>query len=257
MQVPGAFSTLSPSPRLGLHVASPSYEGKARIAPRSRSTRLTGDLLLPALAAALVAVPVFVQAPWVRFDPFGAAVFTIVLLTMGLALASAREERWQGIGALVVGFSGSWLGGSLFWGWFRIHPVMHLPIEAFALPLALAGLGGRWRIAGAFYLASLAGTASTDAAMALTGVIRFWPLVLNAPAEAAAELLSQAATAIFSPLSLLVLAAATAGLAWLGRHLWRQGPAGRVAAAAVVGTLAVDGIFLCAALVSPRLSGLI
>jgi hypothetical protein len=228
---------------------------KALIARPSRALR--GELLLPAIASALVALPVFVQAPWVRFDPFGSAVFTICLLATGLALAAAQAEHWRGIGALLVGFSGSWLGGCLFWGWFRFHPVMHLPIEAFALPLALAGLRSRWCLSGAFYLASLAGTASTDAAMALTGVIRFWPRVLNAPVEAAPGLLSQAATAILNPPSLLVLALAATGLVWLGRRLWGLGAAGRVAAAAVVSTLIVDGLFLGAALISPRLSGLI
>jgi len=35
---------------------------------------------------------------------------------------------------LALGFSGSWLDGAIFWGWFRLAPIWHLPVEAFALP---------------------------------------------------------------------------------------------------------------------------
>ncbi|MEY4431762.1 MAG: hypothetical protein RLZZ533_1698, partial [Cyanobacteriota bacterium] len=141
---------------------------------------------LPLAGALLVALPVFLQAPWVRLAPFSAAVFTAALLLAGVVLAQRRSAAWSTAGVLLVGFSGSWLGGCLFWGWFRLHPLWHLPIEAFALPLAVAGLGGRWRLAGSFYLASLAGTACTDAVMALTGVMQRWTQVLQAPLDQAA-----------------------------------------------------------------------
>jgi hypothetical protein len=118
----------------------------------------SGDLPLPLIAALLVAVPVFVQAPWVRVAPMAAALFTLPLAALGVVLEQRASGRLRSLGVLLVGFAGSWLGGSLFWGWCRLHPLWHLPIEAFALPIALAGLRSRWRLAAGFYLTSLDGT---------------------------------------------------------------------------------------------------
>ncbi len=217
----------------------------------------TDSWRLVAVAAALIVVPVFLQAPWVRLQPFSAAVFTACLLGVALRLEQHGRGSWRQIGLLLVGFSGSWLGGCLFWGWFRLHPLLHLPIEAFALPLAIAGLRGRWHLAACFYLASLLGTACTDAAMALTGVMPFWPLVLNASLADAPLLLAEAARQVLHPFALLVVAGFAAGLMALGRRLAAEDSAGRVAAAALVMTLAVDGLFLMAALLAPQFSGLI
>jgi hypothetical protein len=158
---------------------------------------------------------------------------------------------------LLVGFCGSWLGGSLFWGWLRLHPACHLPVEAFALPLALAGLGGRWRLAGTFYLASLLGTAATDAVMAATGVMKLWPQVLEAPLSQAPFLLQQAALEVVQPLPLAGVLLAAALLLEISRRLWNTGTSGRIAAACLTTTLVVDGLFLAAALLAPRLTGLI
>jgi hypothetical protein len=217
--------------------------------------RLT--LPLPAAAALLVAVPVFLQAPWVRSAPMAAAAFTAPLLALAVWLARRGGAGWSPLGVLLVGFAGSWLGGGLFWGWCRLHPLWHLPVEAFALPLAVAGLGSRWRLAGSFYLASLLGTAATDAAMAATGVIDLWPRVLAAPLEEAPLLLQTAAQQLLAPLPLAILALATALLLGLARLLWPHGICGRVAATCLATTLAVDGLFLAAALLAPRLTGLL
>ncbi|MEY3751083.1 MAG: hypothetical protein RLZZ11_117 [Cyanobacteriota bacterium] len=208
--------------------------------------------------ALLVALPVFLQAPWVRLAPFSAALFTAPLLLLGALLAFQGHGRWRDAGALLVGFSGSWLGGCLFWGWFRLHPLWHLPIEAFALPLALGGLRSRWRLAASFYLASLLGTACTDGVMALTGVMQRWTEVLNAPLDQAALLLHQAALQVMQPFPLAITLLAGALLIQLCRRTWQHpDPAWRLAASAVATTLAVDGLFLAAALWAPRLSGLI
>ena len=219
------------------------------------STRLDR---LAAAGALLVALPVFLQAPWVRLAPFSAAVFTLALLLLGVVLEQRRHQGWSTAGALLVGFSGSWLGGCLFWGWCRLHPLWHLPIEAFALPLALAGLKGRWRLAASFYLASLLGTACTDAVMAITGVMAHWREVLLAPLDQAAPLLHQAALSVLEPLPLAVVGLAGCGLIGLCRHYWSHpDPAWRLAASALATTLCVDGLFLAVALAAPRLSGLI
>jgi hypothetical protein len=157
----------------------------------------------------------------------------------------------------LVGFGGSWLGGSLFWGWCRMHPIWHLPIEGFALPLALAGLESRWRLGCAFYLASLLGTAATDAMIAATGLMDLWPRVVTAPLDLAPLLLQEAAGQLLAPLPLAALFSAAGLLGWLALRLRRQGPTARVAAACLGTTVAVDGIFLVLALLSPELSGLL
>lgn len=238
---------VSPSLRTKLLLAGPST---------SQHQQAWG---LPLAGALLVALPVFLQAPWVRLAPFSAALFTAPLLLAGLLLERrATQPRLQRLGALLVGFSGSWLGGSLFWGWCRLHPLWHLPIEAFALPLALGGLQGRWRLAGSFYLASLLGTACTDAVMALTGIMHTWPVVLQAPMDQAAPLLQQAARAVLQPLPLAVTSSSGALLLMLCWRSWNHpDPAWRVAASAMATTLAVDGLFWMAALWAPQLSGLI
>jgi hypothetical protein len=186
-----------------------------------------------------------------------AALFTVVLVAAGLLLERGQHARWQELGALLIGFSGSWLGGALFWGWCRLHPAWHLPIEAFALPLAVAGLRGRWRLACCFYLSSLVGTAATDAAMLLSGVMDLWPQVLSVPLAEAPALLQAAALSTLRPSSLAVVGSSAGVLLALAAWLWNRGPTGRIASITVATTLAVDGLFLAAALSAPRLSGLI
>lgn len=245
-------SLMTPAPLSGGRTAR---FGPARLVVAPVGTRTS---LLPVAAAILVALPVFLQAPWVRMAPFSAALFTLPLVMTGLVLESRSATRLRDAGALLVGFSGSWLGGCLFWGWCRMHPLWHLPIEAFVLPLALAGLSGRWRLAASFYLASLLGTACTDAVMAVTGVMGSWTTVLQAPLDQAPLLLQQAALGVLEPLPLLITGITGIGLTLLCRRFWHHpDSAWRLAASAVATTLAVDGLFLAAALWAPQLSGLI
>ena len=163
---------------------------------------------LPFWASMLVVLPVFVQAPWVREQPFSSCLFGFVLLSVGVITNLIAPLKWKDFGALLVGFSGSWLAGSLFWGWLASHPLLHLPVEAFALPLAITGLQTRWRLGCAFYLASLVGTAFTDLAMALTGVMTLWPAVVGASTAEANLLLQDAAACVLRPSSLLTVIAA-------------------------------------------------
>ena len=195
-------------------------------------------------------LPVFVQAPWVRSSPAACTLFTAVLVALGLRLRGSH-------GALLIGFAGSWLAGAVFWGWLRLHPMWHLPIEAFALPLAIAGLQGPWRRAGQFYLGALIGTACTDAATALCGLMPLWPQVLQASPSEAPLLLSAAAEQVLQPIPLIVIVGFAAAMATAGRWLWKKGEGGRVVAASLLSTLAVDGLFLVLALISPQLSGLV
>ena len=216
-----------------------------------------GHLGLPALAIVLTLGPVFLQAPLVRFSPMGSALGTIPLLALALVLAFHPNPARQRVGTLLVGFAGSWLGGSLFWGWGREYPFWHLPIEAFALPLALGGLQTRWRLGAWFYLASLLGTAATDGLIAVTGLMPLWPQVVQASPTEAGTLLQSAAQALLHPLPLLALALAGGWILLLARQLWQGDGASRVAAAALASTLVVDGLFFGAALLAPHLSGLI
>ena len=215
-------------------------------------------------ASALVVLPVFLQAPWVRFHPFSSCLFTAVLLTTGIVAVQVGNAAWKRAGTLLVGFSGSWLAGTLFWGWLRMHPVWHLPIEAIALPLAIGGLKSRWKLSCSFYLASLLGTAFTDITMALTGVMSFWPQVVQATSSEAPFLLSEAAKLVLQPVSLLILSAAAALILWLAKQFWTQSArpsehqeAWRVAAAVLSTTLFIDALFLGLSLSVPSLSGLI
>lgn len=221
----------------------------------SRTLLVSGSTVT--LTGLLVTLPVFVQAPWVRHAPFSAALFTVVLLATGLALAQHDRPAVREFGELLVGFSGSWLGGALFWGWARLHPLCHLPVEAFALPLAIGGLRSRWGLACGLYLGSLLGTAATDAVIAATGLMPLWPQALAAEANQATELLHQAATTVLQPAPLLLIGITAVALIQLSRRLWRLGPVARVAGAAIATTLVVDGLFLAAALAAPQLSGLI
>lgn len=212
---------------------------------------------LSLISGILVTLPIFVQAPWVRLSPFSAALFTVPLLGFALALSLHPNPRASRAGELLVGFCGSWLAGSLFWGWCRLHPVWHLPIEAFALPLALTGLQSRWKIACGFYLGSLLGTAATDAAIAGCGLMPSWPQILSAGSAESALLLQAAAQQVLAPQNLLIVVLCAAVLVQACRWLWGLGEVGRITSAALATTLAVDALFLLVALGAPSLSGLI
>lgn len=225
---------------------------------RAQNAKVDQRLSPLLLAIVLVTLPVFVQAPLVHAQPLVATLLTAPLLGAGIVLGlSPHQDRAQ-LGAVLVGFAGSWLCGSLFWGWLRLHPLLHLPVEALALPLAVAGLASRWRLAGAFYLASLLGTAATDAAMALTGLMPLWPAALAAEPTAARALLQDAALQVLTPLHGGIVLAFAAALLGLGLGLRRRGGlTASLAAATLITTLAVDAAFLLLALMAPRFSGLI
>ena len=212
----------------------------------------------------MVVLPVFLQAPWVRIHPFSATIFTAVLVAIGVVLNRSDNQQKADFGALIVGFSGSWLAGCVFWGWLRAHPVLHLPVEAFALPIALTGFGTRWRLASAFYLSSLVGTAFTDLMMAVTGVMRFWPGVVTASLDTAPQLLHEAGLHLLHPLPVTALVLAAGSIIWLAETLsngetpfLNSSDTLSMSAAVLMTTLWVDGLFLLAAIVQPGLSGLI
>ena len=122
-------------------------------------------------------------------------------------------------------------------------------------PWRVSAVAGNWP--GAFYLASLLGTATTDAVMAAAGLMDLWPRVLNAPLSEAPLLLQGAAIEVLEPWPLTLVGLAGTLLVLISLNLWQRGGPWRVGAAALATTLGVDALFLGAALMAPQLSGLI
>jgi hypothetical protein len=140
--------------------------------------------LIFAASSFLVSVPVFVQAPLVRLLPGLSLVMTIGWVWLGITLM--RRDSTKLWGDLLLGFSWSWLAGSIYWGWWRWEPTIHLPIEAIGLPFALWCISRRWGMVGnLFYLGSLFGTAVTDIYFYIAGLIPHWRTLMQvAPSEA-------------------------------------------------------------------------
>ena len=92
---------------------------------------------------------------------------------------------------------------------------------------------------------------------ALTGLMPLWPQVLMAPADQAPLLLREAGETLLSPSNLGLLIAFATALILACQILWKRDAITRVAAVTLATTLVVDGCFLTAALLAPRLSGLI
>ena len=113
------------------------------------------------------------QAPLVRYYPEVSLGLTFFWVGLGVwLLKQAKISLW---GDLLLGFSWSWLAGSLYWGWWRWEPLIHIPMEAIGLPFVLWGLyKGRGKVGNLFYLGSLLGTAITDVYFYLTGLIPYW-----------------------------------------------------------------------------------
>ncbi len=142
-------------------------------------------------AAFLVAVPVFVQAPLVRIAPVLSLAITALWLWLG--------DRWMKQpaiylwGDLMVGFSWTWLAGSVYWGWFRANPYLHLPLEAISLPMVLALMYcSKAKIGNYFYLGSLLGTAITDLYFYCVGLIPYWRQLMISPPDQAGQVLHSA-----------------------------------------------------------------
>ena len=212
----------------------------------------------------MVVLPVFVQAPWVHVFPFSAFLFSFIIFFLGFYLLKFCSDRWISVGSLLVGVSWSWLGGCLFWGWLRAHPVWHLPVESIALPIAVSLLKTRWGIGASFYLASLLGTAFTDVMIVLTGVMKSWPQVVEASFSEASKILSFTAAQLLEPFSLLAIFIAALLIILIANWMNQQSKihslssdAWLVSSSALTTTLWVDGLFFATTLIQPQLSGLI
>ena len=227
-------------------------------------TYLTQAKTLRFWSSFFVILPIFLQAPWVRFQPNSALIFTFLILATGIFLSSEPSKKFFIIGSLLLGVAGSWLGGSLFWGWLSGHPILHIPVEAVALPLALIGLGTKWKIGSSFYISSLVGTAITDLTIFFTGLMDRWMDVINADSEIAPLILQETSENLINikPISIIFI---------IGFSLWllsrkiaeyssintSNGRSALVSSYVLQTTLIVDGIFILLAIVQPNLSGLV
>ncbi|MCU0525979.1 MAG: DUF3120 domain-containing protein [Elainella sp. Prado103] len=201
---------------------------------------LNGRML--AAAAFLVSVPVFIQAPLVRLFPWISLLATLGWLALSLRLR--KQAQWFIWGDLLMGFSWTWLAGSLYWGWLRWEPLIHLPVEAIGLPFACWGLWrGKHQIGNWFYLGSLLGTAVTDLYFYLVGLIPHWRQLMIEP-SLATTILRSAVEQVQTPwgincaigLIVLLLGVGCLPLRLPQLHWWAFG-------GAVLSTLLVDGLF--------------
>ncbi|HBL12960.1 MAG TPA: DUF3120 domain-containing protein [Cyanobacteria bacterium UBA11162] len=203
--------------------------------------------LVFAAASFLVSVPVFAQAPLVRELPLLSLALTSVWVGLGRKLL--KRPATQIWGDLLLGFSWSWLAGSIYWGWLRTEPLIHLPVEAIGLPFVLWGLWrGRGKVGNLFYLGSLFGTALTDVYFYLTHLIPYWRQVMQVDPALATPIFQSAIAQVQTPwgIALAVVLVATLG----GVGCWSLGK-GQLPwwafSGAVLSTILVDSLFWLAA----------
>ena len=98
-----------------------------------KSTFLSRPIALRLWSSFFVILPIFVQAPWVRSAPISALCSTFFILAAAFLLSRKEGDKWFIVGSLLLGVSGSWLGGCLFWGWLSAYPILHIPVEAVAV----------------------------------------------------------------------------------------------------------------------------
>lgn len=240
--------------------SNPSYAAEATAyAPAlSDSTILTPDRfttgvrrwLVFVAAMVLVSVPVFIQAPLVRYFPWISLGLTPVLILLAMRLL--RRPTTHLWGDLLLGFTWTWLSGSIYWGWFRWEPFLHLPIEAIGLPFALWGITRQMgKIGNFFYLGSLFGTVVTDLYFYIVKLIPHWRSLMQVEAEAVQPVFQSALAQINTPwgvswaivLALLLLVVTILPLRHHQLHWWAF-------SGAVMSTILVDSLFWLAAVMA-------
>ena len=230
----------------------------------SENTFLSRPISLRIWSSFFIILPIFVQAPWVRLEPLSALCFTFILLPFAFLLCRKESNRWFIVGSLLLGVSGSWLGGCLFWGWLSAYPILHIPVEAVALPLALVGIGTKWKIGSSFYISSLFGTAITDITIFLTGMMDQWKEVITADSASAPSILQKTSENLIHIKSLSIIILFALILWFISKEIFNyaisnstNGKALLVSSYVIQTTLIVDGIFIFLAIIQPTFSGLV
>ncbi|MCS6794287.1 MAG: DUF3120 domain-containing protein [Oscillatoriaceae bacterium SKW80] len=216
--------------------------------------RLSKTQAIFAAAVFLVSVPVFFQAPLVRQLPILSLAMTGGWAGLSYWLMSYPATRiW---GELLTGFTWSWLAGSIYWGWLRWQPYVHLPIEAIGLPLALWGL---WRnhckVGNWFYIGSLFGTAVTDAYFYAVNLIPHWRQIMQVEPELALPIFQSAIAKVQTPWGVIcaivgVFVLVAVGVFPLQSQKNRSALHHWAFSGAVLSTIFVDGLFWLAACIT-------
>lgn len=198
-------------------------------------------------ASFLVSVPVFLQAPLVRLFPWVSFWLTGGWVVLGWLLYRRPQTRlW---GDIILGFSWSWLAGSIYWGWLRWEPLIHIPVESIGVPFAIWCLWRGWGLVGNyFYLGSLLGTAITDLFFYLTDLIPYWRKLMTVEPALATPIFREALAQIQTPWGIswavvlvnFLLAISFWALQKYRLHWWAF-------AGAVLSTILVDSLFWIAA----------
>ncbi len=198
----------------------------------------------------LVSIPVFAQAPMVRELPLLSLILTLGWVVLALVLFQyPRTQIW---GDLILGFSWSWLAGSIYWGWFRWEPVIHLPIEAIGLPFAFFALARGWgQIGNLFYLGSLLGTALTDIYFYLTGLMSHWRELMRVDPALYKPIFQDALVQMQTPWGISCAVLIIGILLFLGIWSLKKKTLPWFAfSGAILSTLLVDGLFWIAAAIA-------
>lgn len=205
------------------------------------------NLLIFGAAVFLVSVPVFFEAPLVRSLPLLCLLLTSAWVWASISLSkNPKTQHW---GELLTGFTWTWLAGSLYWGWMRWEPTLHLPIEAIGLPIALWGLRQNWcRLGNFFYLGSLLGTAITDLYFYLTDLIPYWRRLMQVEPEAVRPIFQDALMQMYTPSGIFWVITLASLLLGIGILSLRVKTSHWVAfGGAVLSTILVDSFFWLAA----------
>ena len=228
------------------------------------ATFLSRPISLRLWSSFFVILPIFIQAPWVRLEPISALCFTFVILFGSFLINKKGTNKWFIVSSLLLGVSGSWLGGCLFWGWLSPFPILHIPVEAVVLPLALIGLDTNWKIGASFYISSLFGTAVTDITIFLIGIMDQWKEVITADAETAPLILQKTSESLIHIKSLSIIVFVGFILWFISKEIFDSatinttgGKALLVSSYVIQTTLIVDGIFIFLAILQPSFSGLV
>lgn len=204
-------------------------------------------LLIFAISIFLVSVPVFFQAPLVRFLPWVSLAVTPVLFAISQRLL--RRPATQIWGDLLLGFTWTWLSGSLYWGWLRWEPFLHLPVEAIGLPFAVWAIRHHQnRIGNFFYLGSLFGTVVTDLYFYVVDLIPYWRSLMRVENDLISSIFQNAVAQVETPwgvswavaLALLLLVVTVLPLRSRKSYWWAF-------SGAVLSTILVDSLFWLAA----------
>ncbi len=168
---------------------------------------------------------------------------------VGLSFALMSRTSTYLWGDLLLGFSWSWLAGSVYWGWLRWEPLLHLPVEAIALPFALVCIKRGWgKVGNFFYLGSLLGTVLTDVYFYLVDLIPHWRQLMQVEPALALPILQSAVAQVQTPwgqswaliLALVLLTLGILPLRYRQIHWWAF-------SGAVLSTILVDSLFWLAA----------